>query len=48
VNDLAAANPAKLEEMQTLFRRVAIDNRVLPIDDRGIERFDAALRAVRI
>ena len=43
VNDLAATNPAKLKEMQTLFRKVAIENRVLPIDDRIVERFNAAV-----
>ncbi len=43
VNDLAASNPAKLKEMQDLFTKVAIENHVLPIDDRTIERFNAAL-----
>jgi arylsulfatase len=43
VNDLAATNPAKLQEMETLFREVAIENRVLPIDDRTAERFNPAL-----
>jgi arylsulfatase len=42
-NDLAAKNPAKLKEMQTLFIKEAIANNVLPIDDRGIERLNAAL-----
>lgn len=42
-NDLAAKNPAKLREMQGIFMREAIRNRVLPIDDRGVERFDAKL-----
>jgi arylsulfatase A-like enzyme len=41
-NDLAAANPAKLKEMQGLFMKEAIKYRVLPIDDRTIERFNAA------
>jgi arylsulfatase A-like enzyme len=43
VNDLAARNPAKLKEMQDLFLKEAIENHVLPIDDRGIERVNAAL-----
>ncbi len=42
-NDLAAQNPAKLKELQDLFMREAIRNNVLPIDDRRVERFDAAL-----
>jgi arylsulfatase len=41
--DLAAQNPAKLKELQALFMREAERFRVLPIDDRGIERFDATL-----
>ena len=43
VNDLAAKNPAKLEEMQDLFMKEGVKNHVLPIDDRGIERVNAAL-----
>ncbi len=43
VNDLAAINPAKLKEMQDLFTKVAIENHVLPIDDRSIERLNAAV-----
>jgi arylsulfatase len=42
VNDLAAANPKKLKEMQELFIKEAIKNRVLPIDDRSVERVNAA------
>jgi arylsulfatase A-like enzyme len=42
-NDLAAADPAKLKEMQGLFMKEAIKYRVLPIDDRSLERFNAAL-----
>ncbi len=42
-NDLAAQNPAKLEELQDLFMREAVRNNVLPIDDRRAERFDAAI-----
>ena len=41
-NDLAAANPEKLREMQDLFMKEAIKNRVLPIDDRLLERINAA------
>src|SRR5262249_55467080 len=40
---LAAANPAKLKEMQDLFTKEAIKNHVLPIDDRRSERFDASI-----
>jgi arylsulfatase A-like enzyme len=43
INDLAASNPAKLKEMQDLFLKVAIENHVLPIDDRSIERLNAAI-----
>lgn len=42
-NDLAASNPAKLKEMQALFMKEAERYRVLPIDDRSIERFDPAV-----
>lgn len=42
-NDLAAANPAKLKEMKELFIAEAIKYRVLPIDDRSVERVNAAL-----
>jgi arylsulfatase len=41
--DLAASNPDKLKEMQALFLSEAAKYKVLPIDDRGIERFDAAV-----
>jgi arylsulfatase len=41
-NDLAASNPAKLKEMQALFMSEAKKYRVLPLDDRSIERFDPA------
>ena len=43
INDLSAANPAKLKEMQDLFLEEAVTNHVLPIDDRTIERFNPAL-----
>jgi arylsulfatase len=43
VSDLAASNPGKLGELQALFMKEAAKNHVLPIDDRGIERVNAAL-----
>jgi arylsulfatase len=42
-DDLAAENPGKLKELQDLFAREAIRNHVFPLDDRRVERFDAAL-----
>jgi len=42
-NDLAAQNPAKLKELQALFMKEAEKYRVLPIDDRFLERINAAL-----
>ena len=42
VNDLAASNPAKLKELQGLFMKEASNNRVLPIDDRVLERINPA------
>lgn len=41
-NDLAAKNPDKLKELQTLFIEEAVKYRVLPIDDRLLERINAA------
>jgi arylsulfatase len=41
--DLSAQNPAKLKELQGLFMKEAERYRVLPIDDRTLERFDAAV-----
>jgi arylsulfatase A-like enzyme len=41
-NDVAAANPAKLKELQALFMKEATKYRVLPIDDRSIERLNPA------
>ncbi len=38
-NDLASKSPAKLKEMQDLFMKEAVKYNVLPIDDRGTERF---------
>jgi arylsulfatase A-like enzyme len=43
VNNLADKNPAKLEELQALFMKEAEKNRVLPIDDRSLERGIASL-----
>jgi len=40
-NDLSAEHPAKLKEMQALFREEAIKNNVYPLDDRVYERFNA-------
>jgi arylsulfatase len=41
-NDLAGKNPAKLKEMQELFMKEAEKYNVLPIDDRTLERLNAA------
>jgi len=42
-NDLAAAKPDKLKEMQDLFTHEAIKYSVLPLDDRVFERFVAKM-----
>ena len=42
-NDLAAQHPEKLKELQELFLKEAIKNHALPLDDRVIERANAAL-----
>ncbi|WP_026603397.1 arylsulfatase [Methylomonas sp. 11b] len=42
-HDLAAQNPKKLKELQALFLKEAKKNKVLPIDDRSIERMNAEL-----
>ena len=42
-NDLAAKNPGKLKEMQELFLKEAVKYSVLPLDDRTLERLNAAL-----
>jgi len=42
VNDLAASNPTKLKELQGLFMKEATKYRVLPIDDRLLDRLNAA------
>jgi arylsulfatase A-like enzyme len=41
-SDVAAANPAKLKELQALFMKEATAYRVLPIDDRVLERLNPA------
>jgi arylsulfatase len=41
-NDLAGKNPEKLKEMQELFLKEAIKNKVLPLDDRVLERLNAS------
>lgn len=43
VNDLSAKNPQKLAELQALFMEEAEKNQALPIDDRTLERVNAAL-----
>jgi arylsulfatase len=43
VANLATGQPAKLKELQELFIKEAVKNRVLPLDDRGLERVNAAL-----
>jgi len=42
-NDLSAKNPEKLKDLQELFLKEAVKNQVLPLDDRFLERFNAAL-----
>ncbi|HEX6811993.1 MAG TPA: arylsulfatase [Planctomycetota bacterium] len=42
-DDLAAREPAKLAELQAVFMKEAVRNRVLPIDDRRSERFNPAI-----
>jgi N-sulphoglucosamine sulphohydrolase, C-terminal len=42
-NDLAAKHPEKLKELKALFLKEAVKYHVLPLDDRLIERFNAAL-----
>ncbi len=42
-NDLAAKNPDKLKELQDLFLKEAERNHALPLDDRSLERTNAAL-----
>ena len=42
-DDLAGKYPEKLKEMQELFMKEAVKYNVLPLDDRKLERFNAAL-----
>jgi arylsulfatase A-like enzyme len=42
-NDLAAKNPDKLKEMQVAFLTEAVKYNVLPLDDRGYERFNPTI-----
>ncbi|MBL7903133.1 MAG: arylsulfatase [Bacteroidia bacterium] len=42
-NNLAAQQPEKLEELKKKFMEEAIKYKVLPIDDRSIERFDPVI-----
>ncbi|MCC6713997.1 MAG: arylsulfatase [Gammaproteobacteria bacterium] len=42
-SDVAAQNPGKLAELQTLFMKEAEKHHVLPVDDRGVERGIAAM-----
>jgi arylsulfatase len=43
VNDLASRDPGKVKELQEVFLKEGSKNQVLPIDDRGVERVNAAL-----
>lgn len=43
VNDLAAKEPAKLKELRDLFMKEGARFHALPIDDRSLERLNAAL-----
>jgi arylsulfatase len=40
--NLAAQNPEKVKELQALFAKEAVKYHVFPLDDRSIERLDAA------
>ena len=42
-NDLAATNPEKLKQLQDLFMKEAVKYQVLPLDDRTLERLNAAM-----
>ena len=42
-HDLADKEPERVKQMQALFMSEAAKYHVLPIDDRGVERFDPAL-----
>ena len=41
--DLSEAHPEKLAELKDLFDEEAVKNNVYPLDDRGLERFNAAI-----
>lgn len=41
--NVAAKNPEKLKELQTLFLQQAVKYNVLPLDDRSLERLNATL-----
>ena len=41
-NDLAGQIPQKPKELQDLFMQEAVKYNVLPIDDRGVERYNPA------
>lgn len=43
VNDLSKKHPEKLEDMKRIFMVEAARNKVLPIDDRTVERVNAAV-----
>lgn len=42
-NDLSTQNPEKLKELQNVFLEEAVENKVLPLDDRAMERLNPAL-----
>ena len=42
-NNVAKDNPEKVKELEDLFMKVASENHVLPIDDRSVERLNAAV-----
>ena len=41
-NDLAAQIPQELKELQDFFMQKVVKYNVLPIDDRGVERYNPA------
>jgi arylsulfatase len=41
-NDLAKTNPEKVKELKELFAKEAVKYHVYPLDDRSVERLDAA------
>jgi arylsulfatase len=42
-DDLSETNPEKLAELKELFDKEALKNNVYPLDDRSLERFNAAV-----